>query len=305
MARPKSAAVSRRPTARDASLETPLERLMDNDDDMEFHMTFPSPGGSGPLTAEDYVFLYQDDVEPVVFLLGWGGCQDHHLAKYSSLYEERGCITVRYTVPIQYLIQDRSKIEPIACRLVSLLEEMCLQENPVFIHSFSNNGATVYQFIREEMKKRPQVNIQLQGVIFDSGPGQRRISSLFRAVHSMTPGPSLLRIATSLWTIFLVFLFNIYHFIQSWVVGGAAPAPWCWDYVMQEEVTTPTLFLYSTSDKIVNSEDIEEIAVAKEKAGREVMKVCYEDTEHVAHLRLHRESYVNALVQFIQLCQQK
>ena len=31
-----------------------------------------------------------ENLEPVVVLLGWAGCQDKHLAKYSPMYEKKG-----------------------------------------------------------------------------------------------------------------------------------------------------------------------------------------------------------------------
>ena len=74
MARPKSA-VSRSRTAsalpkKDSFTrkQESLERLLEQDDDLEYSITFPSPA-----PAQDYVFVYQDDIEPVVYLLGWEG----------------------------------------------------------------------------------------------------------------------------------------------------------------------------------------------------------------------------------------
>ena len=75
MARPKSAAVSRARTA--SSLpkkdsftrkQENIEKLLEQEDDLEYSITFPSPA-----PAQDYVFVYQEDIEPVVYLLGWAG----------------------------------------------------------------------------------------------------------------------------------------------------------------------------------------------------------------------------------------
>jgi len=45
--------------------------------------------------------VFGGEVEPVVFLLGWVGSKDKILAKYSSIYEKEGCITIRYIHPVQ------------------------------------------------------------------------------------------------------------------------------------------------------------------------------------------------------------
>lgn len=53
------------------------------------HLAGPPP----PAGAEsDYVFVVNGETSniPIVLLLGWAGCQDKYLVKYSQIYEERG-----------------------------------------------------------------------------------------------------------------------------------------------------------------------------------------------------------------------
>lgn len=40
----------------------------------------------------DYVFVVNGETSniPIVLLLGWAGCQDKYLMKYSKIYEDRG-----------------------------------------------------------------------------------------------------------------------------------------------------------------------------------------------------------------------
>lgn len=41
--------------------------------------------------TEDSMFVYNETNNvPVVLLLGWAGCQDKYLMKYSKIYEDRG-----------------------------------------------------------------------------------------------------------------------------------------------------------------------------------------------------------------------
>jgi len=52
----------------------------------------PSPKDptlTGQDQREEFVFVYEEDKRPVVILLGWAGCQDRYLAKYSAIYEEK------------------------------------------------------------------------------------------------------------------------------------------------------------------------------------------------------------------------
>ena len=63
------------------------------DDELEYHVTFPSPTSSEKTNEGAEVDFFEDSCdhsEPVVILLGWSGCQDKHLAKYSAIYEARG-----------------------------------------------------------------------------------------------------------------------------------------------------------------------------------------------------------------------
>ena len=144
---------------RDEMEEARDELLEDNDDDLEYHITFPSPmtaqiePGSGESVAASKGFVYvdalkgefADDAEPVVFLLGWAGSRDKHLARYSRIYEDAGCVTIRYTAPDEYIFFDQDKVRPLARKLLDLVEEMSLENSPVLVHSFSNGGCVVYQ----------------------------------------------------------------------------------------------------------------------------------------------------------------
>ena len=86
------------------------------------------------------------------------------------MYEERGCITIRYTPPIHCLALNREETRPLAERLAGLLDEMCIAESPVFVHAFGNHGAGMYQYLKEELMS-VGAGDRLGGVVFDSGPG--------------------------------------------------------------------------------------------------------------------------------------
>lgn len=71
---------------------------MSDQEDLDYYIMFPSfpPSPKDPtLTTgnqdqrEEFVFVYKEDKRPVIVLLGWAGCQDKYLAKYSAIYEEK------------------------------------------------------------------------------------------------------------------------------------------------------------------------------------------------------------------------
>lgn len=82
-----------------ASQQQQLESIMKPKDTLEYIIKFPTPQyrneprSSAVLNqqeADDFEFIYNDTHVPIVMLLGWAGCQDRYLMKYSKIYEDRG-----------------------------------------------------------------------------------------------------------------------------------------------------------------------------------------------------------------------
>lgn len=64
-----------------------------NEDNLEYFIKFPTPNYRSDAMDtgdSDFVFVYNDSNVPIVMLLGWAGCQDRYLMKYSKIYEDRG-----------------------------------------------------------------------------------------------------------------------------------------------------------------------------------------------------------------------
>ena len=74
-------------------LEEPAKKMPTElpEDTLEYFIKFPAPQYDGQIAVEeDIQFKYNETNAPVVMLLGWAGCQDRYLMKYSKIYEERG-----------------------------------------------------------------------------------------------------------------------------------------------------------------------------------------------------------------------
>lgn len=62
--------------------------------DIDYRVTFPSPKPSGENCVKYGLSINESNAEqskkePVVILLGWAGCENRHIAKYSAIYEKR------------------------------------------------------------------------------------------------------------------------------------------------------------------------------------------------------------------------
>ena len=98
--------------------------------------------------------------------------------------------------------------------------------------------------------RREHYVLQVKGVIFDSAPGKRRITSLFRALAAIIAGPIYWRIpAAVLITAFLavVWLFEV---IARSLKEKKPPQTDPID-LAEEPFSWPQLFLYSTTDNLI------------------------------------------------------
>lgn len=62
-------------------------------DSLEYFIKFPTPITAIEQeysTECDFNFALDETNTPIVILLGWVGCQDRYLMKYSKIYEDRG-----------------------------------------------------------------------------------------------------------------------------------------------------------------------------------------------------------------------
>uniref|UniRef100_A0A674P7E6 Transmembrane protein 53 n=1 Tax=Takifugu rubripes TaxID=31033 RepID=A0A674P7E6_TAKRU len=95
---------------------------------------------------------WQKTKEPVVILLGWAGCKDKHLSKYSSIYNEQ---------------------------LLELLYDYEVENSPVLFHVFSNGGFMLYLWL-----------LCVIGAVVDSAPASRNVRGAMRALNA-TLGPDV------------------------------------------------------------------------------------------------------------------
>uniref|UniRef100_A0A8C6ZPD6 Transmembrane protein 53 n=1 Tax=Nothoprocta perdicaria TaxID=30464 RepID=A0A8C6ZPD6_NOTPE len=139
----------------------------------------PPPGGAAPAAAR-----------PVVVLLGWAGCRDRHLAKYSAIYSHTGCATIRYTAPWRMVFFSESfgikSLQTPAKRLLELLFDYSMENRPILFHVFSNGGVMLYRYILEALHtQQPFKSLRVVGTIFDSAPGRRNLRGGLRALETV------------------------------------------------------------------------------------------------------------------------
>ncbi|NWH78268.1 TM53B protein, partial [Piaya cayana] len=245
----------------------------------------------------------QPDSQPVVILLGWAGCQDRYLAKYSTIYSQKGCNVIRYTAPWRMIFFSETfgirSLQTEARRLLELLFDYRVENRPVLFHVFSNGGAMLYRYVIEALHThKPFENLKVVGTIFDSAPGRRNLRGGLRALATVLVSANVLlkyfllfAFATTA-VVLRILLYPLTCFIHETHYDALLKAPSQW----------PELYLYSQADAIISSSDVQRMADARQQLGVSVKAVDFLDSAHVSHMRAYPTYYSNLCTTFLSDC---
>nr|XP_023671593.1 transmembrane protein 53 [Paramormyrops kingsleyae] len=266
------------------------------DPGLNYNVVFPQPSGSEK--------RWKGTEEPVVILLGWAGCRDKHLAKYSSMYNDQGCITFRYTAPLRSVFISESfgyrELNTTAHKLLELLYEYEVENHPIFFHIFSNGGFMLYRYIAELLRDHQQFRtLRVVGVVVDSAPGNRNLRGGLRAIMASV-GPSTNVVV--LYTLLLLFscmvflirsvLYPVTKFIHKSHYDSMLERPSSW----------PQLYLYSRADRVIQHQDVERMVKAVQEKGLPVESFDFRSPDHVSLFRDFPEEYANRCLEFLHRC---
>ncbi|XP_028667097.1 transmembrane protein 53 [Erpetoichthys calabaricus] len=266
------------------------------DSGLDYNIVFPEPYAS-----EKYWFGRK---EPVVILLGWAGCKDKHLAKYSSLYNKQGCIAIRYTAPSKavflYEPFGSKQLLSIAGKLLDLLLDYEVQENPLLFHVFSNGGFMLYRYIAQLLHSDPQFkNLKVVGTVVDSAPGNQNVVGSVRALNATLGTNTHLVIrylALAIFTCMVFMLRVLLYSITKHIHENH------FDAMLKEPSNWPHLYLYSKADRVIDHRDVERMVKARQQQGFPIKSVDFVTSEHVSHLRMFPELYSKHCIAFLDSC---
>ncbi|KAH7984797.1 hypothetical protein HPB49_025730 [Dermacentor silvarum] len=266
------------------------------DEDLEYDITFPSADKQLNLPTAK---------EPVVYLLGWAGCKDKHLSKYGAIYEDQGCITIRYIAPVEELFKRSygGALEEQAYSLLGLLEDFKLEEHPLFFHAFSNGGAFVYSLMNRHFRDDVQVMSKIRGVIFDSGPARVGFWQCVSVMATFVRGRSVFRYTVAFFWALAMWFYSALTSLGSLVLSTRFQrCESAYDALLAESPLCPQLFLYSEKDAVCSHQSIRAFADARRTKGVPVEEVFWQDSPHVQHFVLHRNQYVTSVTDFMRRC---
>lgn len=267
-----------------------------DEDDLEYHITFPSPGLE---TTDDS----EEDKETVVLILGWAGSIDKHLAKYSLLYEQKGCITIRCSISMEQILFKTNGARKVAEKLLELLSDLSLDLNPVMIHLFSNGGGGVYRQISQLVHQSNPPLLDIRGCVLDSAPSKVSIFTAVRAsFRAIQVKLTWLRYPIAAFVFLVMSTVYLYNFIATLLGLSTTQRHSYYRAMKEDKARCPQLYLFSKADDLVPHKDVQEMVDYRKSKGIDVESICWDDSPHVQHLRVHREAYIAAVYNFLNKC---
>ncbi|XP_068605088.1 transmembrane protein 53 [Brachionichthys hirsutus] len=265
-------------------------------DEIDYNIVFPDAAASGR--------HWPGTKEPVVVLLGWAGCKDRHLSKYSSIYNEQGCVTIRYTAPLNTVFISEpfgyKELKGAALRLLEMLFDYEVENRPIFFHTFSNGGFMLYRYVAELLRADRRFGaLRLIGAVVDSAPGGRNLPGSLRALAAtlgpnVSPLPRYVLLALFAVAVFLlrVVLYPLTKYIHKNHYDAVKDRPPAW----------PHCFLYSRADQVIRHRDIEVFMETLKQKGVAVDSFDFASSAHVSHFRDFPERYASKCRNFLSAC---
>lgn len=192
------------------------------------------------------------------------------------------------------------KAPEVAKKLLEVLIEMSLSDHPVLFHIFSNGGCAIYNAMREELKSNEEFEeIVRLGVVYDSAPGRPHLTRQIGVVFTGYQ-PGLL--TTLMKVCYMAFGFIGYSFDKVLRMFGMSLRKTIYDKMLYSQDGCPELYLYSEADEIILSTDIDELIACRRLQSVDIVTKRWSDSQHVQHLRKHKEEYVKACYDFLHKC---
>ncbi|KAF7655153.1 hypothetical protein LDENG_00059190 [Lucifuga dentata] len=266
------------------------------DDEIDYNIVFPDA-----VTSERH---WLGTKEPVVILLGWAGCKDKHLSKYSSIYNEQGCVTICYTAPLKTVFISESfgykELSGTARKLLEILYDYEVENSPVFFHIFSNGGFMLYRYIAELLHNDKQFHsLYVTGAVVDSAPGSGNVRGALRALRATLGekiSPVLRYVLLALFAVTVFLLRIVLYPLTKYIHKNH------YDAVQDEPPTWPHLFLYSRADQVIRHKDIELFVETLKQKGVPLDMFDFVSSPHVSHFREFPQQYPQKCRDFLIAC---
>jgi hypothetical protein len=280
----------------------------------------------------------------IVVLIGWWGAKPQHLNKYGDMYQEllpSAAIVTGTASTLSILLKHDDQLRDFARKgLEAIASVLADYENlhvPVLVHVFSNGGGFVWHHMMDILETQEDaalmqfqhhlpINLSMstidteetplhantalslmrkniRGLIFDSSPAYPKIDNGIAALEGsgMVGNRLLMGLLKCIFVLFYVLeslwdrINNRPHRLMQY-----------WKGLIECDWDVPQGFIYSSVDRMVDPDHLEEFIQARKTAllrhdkldGISVLK--FDDSPHVLHYKYHPEEYTEFVDGFLQ-----
>ncbi|XP_054994383.1 transmembrane protein 53 isoform X2 [Sorex araneus] len=187
----------------------------------------------------------------------------------------------------------------LAQKLLELLFDHEVDQEPLLFHVFSNAGVMLYRHVLELLHTRQRFcHLRVVGTIFDSGPGDSNLVGALRALAAVLQRrPAALRLLL-LGAFALVAV--LFHVLLAPLT--ALFYTHFYDRLLNAASRWPELYLYSRADRVVLAKDVERMVEARLAHRVCVRSVDFKSSAHVSHLRDFPAHYTSLCINFMRSC---
>ncbi|KAG2064923.1 hypothetical protein BDR04DRAFT_1109353 [Suillus decipiens] len=244
----------------------------------------------------------QDTTLPnVILIFGWMGAQLKHLQNYThvytKLYPNASQIVVRCDPEVFWTTTGtrQKRLMPVIDALEALhcfsFSSSAQLPPRILTHVFSNGGSMQMTLLGHMLQKKYGSKLIERSItstlILDSCPGIGDLQSIKHAFSAAIRNPILkIVVLTTIYFIALILGKRMTTVIENLRVEMWNPSvlPWM-------DLHTSRLYLFSRKDKLVPWQDVtQHVETAKER-GIDARYELFEESEHVAHMRVEPERY--------------
>jgi hypothetical protein len=274
----------------------------------------------------------------IVVLIGWWGAKPRQLQKYADIYSGDDLHTSDSSISPKSIITLSGVADPRALMIKNdaVLRDYAqkglgdvarlLQQHPrlpVVFHVFSNGGGFVWEQMEQIIKEHEEeeqahqvgaamdteqtplhrnsnlslVRRSIRGQIFDSCPAYPSWNATMAALEGSGLGSKSYVVLIVLKT-----FLSVWYALEStcnWICRKPHRMMKYWNQLLDSELGPRQAFIYSTSDHVTDSTELEAFMDHRRSRGSKISVLKLHDSNHVQHFREHPHLYKHFVQKFM------
>ncbi|QDS76449.1 hypothetical protein FKW77_004579 [Venturia effusa] len=230
----------------------------------------------------------------LIMLFPWTNGEPRHIQKYINGYTERfpesPIIVVTTTLTDLVFRRSSQKQRALQPTISHIIENY--SEATILAHCFSEGGSNKAVEFSEAYLTRSGSRLPVASLILDSTPGFPRFSNLCNAFNNTLPDIALVRLLGFPFAATVIGFLRLFGKENTVIAKTRRRLNDAQHWDLKNMSRT---YVYSKTDALISSEDIEEHADESASAGIAVQRVLFEASSHCNHVKEDEERYWKAV----------